>query len=310
MDRSSAVPCYAKRHYSMQKSEKIIGCILGGAIGDCLGGPYEGRTPPFTVDHRHKWRLSDDTLMTLATCEAISKQGRVDPAVIASFFRSWFEQKRLVGLGGSTFKALCELRQGGHWALVGRKGEMGAGNGAAMRIAPLAFCLDPTERDSRALIRDVCRITHHNEEAYVGALAVVLAVRAAWKATWNGQGDLIESVVEHLRDSSVRDRLIAFAKIENDKSLREVATQHGNSGYVVESVPLALLGAERIAEFGFSAVLEELVECGGDTDTIASMAGQIGGALVGGSGLPGEAVDRLPDFDMISKIAKEFAGCQ
>src|ERR1044071_6644137 len=118
--------------------------------------------------------------MTLATCEAISEIGSIDPAAIADSLTSWFKRGRLVGLGASTYKALSELSQGGHWALVGRKGEMAAGNGAAMRIAPLAFYLDATKRDSRTLIHDVCRITHHNEEAYAGALAVLLAVHAAW----------------------------------------------------------------------------------------------------------------------------------
>jgi ADP-ribosyl-[dinitrogen reductase] hydrolase len=290
----------------MHSSEKIMGCILGGAIGDCMGGPYEGRNPPFQIYFDHKWKLSDDTLLTLATCEAISNQGRIDPAAIADFFTSWFKQGRLVGLGASTYKALSELSQGGHWALVGRKGEMAAGNGAAMRIAPLAFYLDPTERDSRTLVHDVCRITHHNEEAYVGALAVMLAVHAAWNETWNGQGSLIEFVIGYLPDSSVRDRLIDLAEMKNEKPLREVATKYGSSGYVVESVPLALLGAELIGTLGFPTMLEELVACGGDTDTIASIAGQIAGTLIGKAGLPKEMLERLPALDLISKIAQEF----
>jgi len=45
-----------------------------------------------------------------------------------------------------------------------------------MRIAPLAFVLDPLKARDRTIIRDVCRITHHNEESYVGTLAVVLAI--------------------------------------------------------------------------------------------------------------------------------------
>ena len=47
-----------------------------------------------------------------------------------------------------------------------------------MRIAPLAFFCDPSDETARRTIRDVARITHHHEEAYVGALAVVVAIRA------------------------------------------------------------------------------------------------------------------------------------
>jgi ADP-ribosylglycohydrolase len=149
--------------------EKIHGCLLGGAIGDCLGGPYEGRTPGSEYIIPANWKLSDDTQLSLATCEAISDCGAVDPEIIAATFTTWFKDSRLSGLGASTFKALSELSHGGHWALVGRKGEMAAGNGAAMRVAPLAFCLDSEDRVRRARIRDICRITHHNEEAYVSA---------------------------------------------------------------------------------------------------------------------------------------------
>ena len=51
--------------------DKVIGCILGGAIGDAMGGPYEGRQGPFNVSPGILGPLSDDTQLTLATCEAI-----------------------------------------------------------------------------------------------------------------------------------------------------------------------------------------------------------------------------------------------
>src|SRR5262245_24138963 len=66
------------------------------------------------------------------------------------------------GLGSSTLKALRDLSAGAHWALAGARGEYAAGAGAAMRIAPLAFLLDPASADDRVLIRDVARITHHS----------------------------------------------------------------------------------------------------------------------------------------------------
>ena len=148
-------------------------------------------------------------------------------------------------MGASTLKALTELVAGGHWALVGRKGERAAGNGAAMRIAPLAFFLDPQNPQDKQILRDVSRITHHHEEAYAGALAVIAAVRAAFDGTWKGEQNLLGLVIDALPDTSVRDRLIALAKLE--MPITEIAARFGNSGYVVESVPLAIYGAQQIA---------------------------------------------------------------
>ena len=292
----------------MTKPDRIIGSILGGAIGDAFAGPYEGASPPITIDEQCEWRLSDDTQLTVATCEAISKSHQVSPETIASTFVEWYRNSRLTGLGASSYKALSELSIGGHWALVGRKGEMAAGNGAAMRIAPLAFCLNPQELAQRLIIRDICRITHHNEEAYTGALAVLLAIRAAFVGSWDGRPNLLGLIIPQLPDSSVRDRLVALDQIEHRISLGEVASQFGCSGYVVESVPLALLGAQRIRELEFRGLIERIIEAGGDTDTIASMAGQICGALLGKENLPREMVERLPNKDEIITVAEVFAG--
>jgi ADP-ribosyl-[dinitrogen reductase] hydrolase len=93
---------------------------------------------------------------------------------IAKHFLRWYNSGRLVGLGSSTLKALRDLQVGAHWGLSGRSGEYAAGNGAAMRIAPLAFFLS-IDKD-RSLIKDVCYITHKNDEAYVGCLSVLYAL--------------------------------------------------------------------------------------------------------------------------------------
>lgn len=289
------------------RRDRILGCLLGGALGDVLGVPYEGKPAQAALEWPEVSRISDDTQLTLATCEGVvASSGRVDPSEIAKSMSRWFRESRLTGIGASTYKALSELTAGGHWALVGRKGEMAAGNGAAMRIAPLAFVLDPTDYDDRVTVRDVCRITHHNDEAYVGALAIAIAVRAAWTGSWAGEPNLRDLVVAHLPDSRVRDRLHELRDAKG-LTLREIAERWGSSGYVVESVPLALCGAERSPESGFRATLEELVLCGGDTDTVASMAGQVAGTLLGFAALPKVLLDRLEDRQQVVDLAESFA---
>lgn len=291
----------------MNNHDRILGCIFGGAIGDAMGGPCEGQSPPIVLDDRAEWRLSDDTQLTLATCEAIVETGRVDPQAIAESMAVWFAQGRVTGIGASTFAALRSLTQGGHWALVGMRGERAAGNGAAMRIAPLAFFLDPEDSFDRRTIRDVCRITHHSEEAYVGALAIVAAIRFAWMGKWTGPQNLLAQVVRLLPGSRVRDRIEEIDRLGDSVPLVDIAGRLGNSGYVVESVPLALRGVQELQSLGFRGVLEQLISAGGDTDTIASMAGQIAGTVVGYEALPLEMRTRLPHQDGVSDIADQFA---
>ena len=291
-----------------ERFDKVMGCIMGGAIGDALGGPYEGAAPPVEIDDKRSWSLSDDTQLTLATCEAvILSDGVVEPSAIADSFASWHKARRVTGMGASTYKALSELAQGGHWALVGRKGEYAAGSGAAMRVAPLAFCLDPTDPGDRQKIRDVSRITHHSEEAYAGALAVVVAVRAAASGAWRDGEDLIDYVLGALPDSIVKDRLEVLKKLGTGISLAEVAQRYGTSGHVAESVPLALYAAQLIQSIGFVELMKGLIRVGGDTDTITSIAGQIMGTYLGLSGLPVEMLAKLPEKSLIESIARQFA---
>ena len=150
--------------------------------------------------------LSDDTELTLATCESIIESGRIDPAALASRFSRWFLEGRVHGMGSSTLKALRDLAVGTHWALAGAVGEFAAGGGAAMRVAPLSFLLNPTDAQDRIVIRDVCRITHHSDEAYAGALAVVLAIHSVLAGSWSEDRSFLEATTDGLPDSRVRDR--------------------------------------------------------------------------------------------------------
>jgi len=286
--------------------ESVVGSILGGAIGDGWGGPYEGSLPRGQAPVPEDLVVSDDTQLTMATCEAIVEAGGIVPERIAERFLIWFRAGRLTGLGASTMKALLDLDAGAHWALAGAKGERSAGNGAAMRIAPLAFLLDPADDAQRASLRDICRITHHHDEAYVGALAVAIAIRLVSRPGY-GPLSLLPDVAAVLPDSQVRDRLLRFAQFPDGVSPARVADSWGSSGFVADSVPLAIFAAREVGRCSFFEVIQQVILAGGDTDTIASVTGQIAGAAIGTSRLPQELLVRLRDGEAIRQVAEAFA---
>ena len=278
--------------------------LVWGAIGDAWGSWVEGKSADAPSDLPVGSRITDDTQLTLATVRATLDTKQPDPESIAGEFKVLFSSGRLRGLGSSTLKALIELRAGGHWALVGAKGERAAGNGAAMRVAPLLPHVDLSEFDDRRLVRDVCRITHHNEEAYVGALALLRALFAIESANLDS---LCGRVASQIPDSAVRDGLMALDAMDPLEELKVVAEQFGNSGYVAESVPFAIYSVQRLgSRSSVAELLAEVVKAGGDADTNASMAGQLAGFA-----RPDESwsdlASRLEENDEIVSLAESFA---
>ena len=275
--------------------------MLGGAIGDAWGSSYENQpiqtaTTIFYVGGQQEpsrvWSFTDDTQLTMATCETLCLPGGSNPALLAGNFVRYYREKKLTGIGASTLKALVELQAGGHWSQVGRQGEFAAGNGAAMRIAPFAF-FDHVTREN---IRDACRITHRNDEAYVGALAIVLCLKAVITGAWTGDNNLFDLIIPELPDTRVRDRLIELSSISNTTGIADIA-RLGNDGYVVNSVPFAIFTAGQVLRLGFPAMIQGIIEAGGDTDTNASLAGQIAGALIGVDNLTPELTAKLAKVD-------------
>ncbi|MBN8854538.1 MAG: ADP-ribosylglycohydrolase family protein [Sphingobacteriales bacterium] len=274
-------------NFGLPRGERLQACLAGGAIGDAIGSFYEGRKDIESVAFDILQDITDDTQLTIATCESILESGRVSPEGIAKKMLEWYNKGKLSGLGASTLKALRDLQAGAHWALSGRSGEYAAGNGAAMRIAPLAFFVNvDTER---TLIRDVCYITHKNDEAYVGCLAILYALHFTITDQWGAGETLLNLIIPRIPDTAVRDNLI---KLQENPSLsiREAAYLVGTSGYAPQSVPFAIFAAQKIKDMSFEDIITDIILCGGDTDTNASLAGQIMGTYTGLSGFSSGAI--------------------
>lgn len=188
-------------------------------------------------------------------------------------------------------KALKELSAGIDWQATGNAGEYAAGNGAAMRIAPLAF----GKNINRTAIAEACYITHRNTEAYAGALCVVLAIRSILDKAWTGGNDLFNIIIPQLPDTQLRDRMIGISNYDANATI-EIIARLGTSGYVVDSVPFAVFAASQVMKTGMAEMYEQVIAAGGDTDTNASIAGQIAGTLLGPDALPIPFMNKLKDM--------------
>ena len=227
----------------MVSRTQVLGCLYGGALGDGFASASEHRVGVDASVYEPDWQLTDDTQLTVATCEAIvAASGRVSAEQIAASLSEAYREGKLTGLGASTLGALRALSRGGHWALSGISGERAAGNGAAMRIAPVALLLDLEEWGDRQTFGDVVRITHKNEEALAGAQAQALSIRYLLEHRSPRPEALYAAVASGMFDSHTRDRLEAMAKAP-PASYGEAASKIGTSGFAAHSVPVAMVAA-------------------------------------------------------------------
>ena len=298
------------------KRERFLGCMYLGAIGDAKGSGYENMAKlpldnevfyPFGKPEQRtpEWMITDDTQLNVLTCEALLKDQSLEPEILCSHFVSYFNKGKIRGIGASTLKAFRELQIGSHWSQVGRKGDFAAGNGAAMRIASLAFF----ENISRERIEEVCSFTHKNSEAYIGALAVTITLKAIINNNWEVNVSLMTLAASQLPDSRVRDRILQLDEPHENYSIAEVASKFGNSGYVVNSIPFAIYAANKIKVLSIENIFEQIIQSGGDTDTNCSICGQICGAYIGINEIPHSFLDqlkRLPEYSWFYNTFEEL----
>lgn len=286
--------------------EQIAGCILAGSIGDAWGSSFENEVikeehATFYWNGRPEreraWMITDDTQLTLATCEVLMESSFLPEKLLGKFL-DYYRRNKLRGLGSATLKAILDFEAGIPYTQTGRSGDYAAGNGAAMRISPFAFFPELGRKEVYA----ACRITHRNEEAYAGALAVYYTIKAIIDKRWDGYNDLLALILPEVPDTLVKDRLIELTANPELNSV-EAVSKLGNSAYVVDSVPFAIFCASKVREMGMEQMFAAIIAAGGDTDTNASIAGQIAGTLIGASGIPAMLLNQLKQLKEYDWIA-------
>jgi ADP-ribosyl-[dinitrogen reductase] hydrolase len=265
--------------------DRIRGALIGTAIGDSVGLPWEGLHARYARGRAKEGRfpligrgvLSDDSEQSFLVACALAEAG-LDPDRAADGFARrmrWWFLGLPPGIGFGTIRACCKL-------LLGLpRGVRTAGNGAAMRVAAIGVAV---ERDRiGATVDAITRVTHTDPRAVEGARAVAMAAHVG--------RERVSEVLSVVTDGELRanlERAIRAASEGGDPGFGGFV-----SGYVNHTVPAAIFCWLRHADVE-QAVLAA-VELGGDTDTVAAIAGGLAGASVGYEGIPPAAYAGITD---------------
>ncbi len=306
---------------------RAAGALYGLAIGDALGMPTQSLPRPAIVarygrllegfqpgplDHRLAGGLpagavTDDTeqALLLATL-VVEGGGAVDAAELAIRLLAWEESVRARGsldlLGPSTKRALSALLAG---TGVADAGQFGVTNGAAMRITPVGIATPRTDLGVLVdRVVEASRATHNTGVALAGAAAVAAAVSAGMSGA--SVAEAVPVAAEAAARAAGRGHWVAAADVASritwaadlvaghdlDGVIEIVYSLVGTSLATQESVPAAFAVLAAAPDDPWLAC-RIAASLGGDCDTIAAMAGAIGGACHGVEAFPPAARDTV-----------------
>lgn len=271
-----------------------LGALLGTFVGDALGMPFEG-APPGAIPERvemvdarlGRGTYTDDTEMMILLAESLLEHGSVREDRLAEAFLAGCDPAR--GYGAGTLEVLAQWRRGvprGSAAgnLFGGQGSRG--NGAAMRIAPIAVRYADAPDELREQAERSARLTHAHPLAIDAAIVQASAVAAALRG-----GDVLAAAAA-VAGEALQDRLGRVGEL-GPAGPADVAAALGNSAVGEESVATAIYAA--VSHRQFENAVSFAVRCGGDTDTIGALAGAIAGARDGASAIPARWLAALED---------------
>ena len=309
----------------MPQPDQFSGCLVGQCLGDALGFPVEGSPPeicasyvaelcagrlepwPATRGNYAFGQYTDDSQLARELMLSYAEVGRFDPADYAARIGSIFAENRIVGRGFATDAAARRLIAGVHWEEAGTPAPQ-AGNGTAMRAAPvgLLFAHDPEEMIRVA--HDQGRITHRDARCSAGSIAIAGAVALAAQPSAIEVPRFVQQLSEWTRafDEDFADHVPQLAdgiKLPPEKAA-PIISRCGQeesdddwkwiSPFVIPSVLWSLYSFLRTPEDYWETVCTAII-AGGDVDTTAAMAGAISGAHLGLQRLPLKLAESLND---------------
>jgi ADP-ribosyl-[dinitrogen reductase] hydrolase len=293
------------------KRNAISHCLLGGALGDALGLPAEGLNAKRIArlwrgvwGHRFvfgKGMVSDDTEHAVMTALSLIKQGSDPDAFaqdLARRLRWWFAGIP-AGVGMATARSAIKL-----WCGVShsRSGVWSAGNGPLMR-APVIGVHFANDSENRDKFTDAStQITHVDPRALESAR---LIAKAATLAADGIQDALVilDSLERQIESDEMKVRFpLLRSGLTSGIEVGAFADSFGRrpgfvSGFAPDTAAVALFAWLR-HRGDYRTTVTSVIAAGGDTDTVAFVAGSLAGIDVGKDGMPADWVAGLRDWPL------------
>ena len=296
----------------MDLRDRVIGSVLGLALGDALGAPFNGlrahQVPHPLPVLELPWMGFSPGMTTYATAMArnlvasLIERGGFDAVDLARRHVGWLATDP-PGVDNLTRIVLTGIRDGdpdAAKAYVDERGpEVSAGNGSVMYCAPLGSVYAHRPDALAIHAPALSAITHRDERCRTACLAVTLAVAGLIRG--------------EPPDRAVVDAVEAVAGREGAEELEYLVGEAGRArpidgpdrGFALFTAGISLQAAGE--GLGFEEGLRRVVGMGGDTDTNGAVAGALLGALHGAEGLPYAWLQRLEDRGAIEDEARQLA---
>jgi ADP-ribosylglycohydrolase len=237
--------------------------MIGAIIGDLIGSHYEFnnlKDPNFSPLWHPKSKFTDDTVCTCAIAKAILENPKAPD--YAKQLRDLCNRYPEAGYGGK-FK---------EWLADPTKGPYGSwGNGSAMRVSPVAWAYGGNSLDlsvpqlEHVIDQSILQadVTHNHDDALKGALAISTCI---W---WARMG----------KSKEIITRVVKMDYYPLAKTLDQIRPSYSFKVSCKASVPVAIIAF--LESNSFEDCIRKAISVGGDSDTIAAMAGSIAHAYYG-----------------------------
>jgi ADP-ribosyl-[dinitrogen reductase] hydrolase len=295
----------------MDLADRVVGSVLGLALGDALGAPYEflrsNNVPDPIPALEAQWMhlppgsTTDDTALARNLMRSLAERESFDPEDLVRRHVEWLRGDP-PDVGSLTGKVLRRVERGEDPEAVAREvweqrgPEVSAGNGSVMYCAPLGLAYANRPEALLELAPTLSALTHYDGRCRTAVLAVTLAVAGL------ARGEPAED--------AARSALGAVAEREGGEELEFLAGAIGRSrpidgpdqGFCLFTAGVAFQALLRGGDA--EAELRRVVGLGGDADTNGAVAGALLGARDGVGGLPAGWLARLQDRDAIRAEAE------